>query len=174
MGTLCLKWRVHFAGSGWCQAITGPDSFSSRTRNGGISLELLGDVRSGSEQAGEGERWRELKALGAYRALLRATLKTFTGDTLMLSESSAEIRRRFEENRGVTAEDEVKRLLDEASQASHFITHMIVQAKRSSTTGGYGKYRDFFLLVVIRSRLLWFQAIFVETLQLFFPSNWIL
>ncbi|XP_010921673.1 mitochondrial zinc maintenance protein 1, mitochondrial-like [Elaeis guineensis] len=77
------------------------------------------------------------EALGAYRALLRATRKTFAGDTLMLSESAAEIRRRFEENRGVTAEAEVKRLLDEARQASHFITHMIVQAKRSSTTGGY-------------------------------------
>ncbi|XP_008784742.2 mitochondrial zinc maintenance protein 1, mitochondrial-like [Phoenix dactylifera] len=78
-----------------------------------------------------------VEALGAYRALLRATRKTFAGDTLMLSESAVEIRRRFEENRGVTAEAEVKRLLDEARQASHFITHMIVQAKHSSTTGGY-------------------------------------
>ncbi|XP_008789862.1 mitochondrial zinc maintenance protein 1, mitochondrial-like [Phoenix dactylifera] len=77
------------------------------------------------------------EALGAYRALLRATRKTFAGDTLMLSESAVEIRRKFEENRGVTAEAEVGRLLDEAREASHFITHMIVQAKRSSTTGSF-------------------------------------
>ncbi|KAG1371263.1 putative mitochondrial zinc maintenance protein 1, mitochondrial [Cocos nucifera] len=55
----------------------------------------------------------------------------------MLSESAVEIRRRFEENRSVTAEAEVKRLLDEAREASHFITHMIVQAQRSPTTGGF-------------------------------------
>lgn len=77
------------------------------------------------------------QALAAYRALLRATRKTFAGDTLMLAESAAEIRRKFEENRGVAAEAEVNRLLDEAREASHFISHMIVQAKLSSS-GGYG------------------------------------
>lgn len=77
------------------------------------------------------------QALAAYRALLRATRKTFAGDTLMLAESAAEIRRKFEENRGVAEEAEVNRLLDEAREASHFISHMIVQAKLSSS-GGYG------------------------------------
>ncbi|CAL9113170.1 unnamed protein product [Musa acuminata var. zebrina] len=76
------------------------------------------------------------QALAAYRALLRATRKTFAGDTLMMAESAAEIRRKFEENRGVAAEAEVNRLLDEAREASHFISHMIVQAKLSSS-GGY-------------------------------------
>ncbi|URE24254.1 Complex 1 family protein, partial [Musa troglodytarum] len=76
------------------------------------------------------------QALAAYRALLRATRKTFAGDKLMLTESAAEIRRKFEENRGVAAEAEVNRLLDEAREASHFISHMIVQAKLSSS-GGY-------------------------------------
>lgn len=41
------------------------------------------------------EREREMggaEALRAYRALLRATRKTFAGDMLMLSESTVEIR----------------------------------------------------------------------------------
>ncbi|WOL10326.1 mitochondrial zinc maintenance protein 1, mitochondrial [Canna indica] len=76
------------------------------------------------------------EALAAYRTLLRATRKTFAGDTLMLRESAAEIRRKFEDNRGVAAEAEVKRLVDEAREASHFISHMIVQAKLTSS-GGY-------------------------------------
>ncbi|KAI0529606.1 hypothetical protein KFK09_002160 [Dendrobium nobile] len=75
------------------------------------------------------------EVLAMYRALLRATRKTFDGDTLMLSQSAAEIRRRFEENRAISSEAEVKRLVDEARDASHFITHMIVQAKRSSNGG---------------------------------------
>ncbi|XP_020589582.1 mitochondrial zinc maintenance protein 1, mitochondrial [Phalaenopsis equestris] len=76
-----------------------------------------------------------VEVLSMYRALLRATRKTFDGDKLMLSQSAAEIRRRFEENRAVSSEAEVKRLVDEARDASHFITHMIVQAKRSSSGG---------------------------------------
>ncbi|KAJ1696476.1 hypothetical protein LUZ63_004988 [Rhynchospora breviuscula] len=71
------------------------------------------------------------EAMAAYRALLRATRRTFAGDTLMLTESKKEIRRRFEENRGVTAEAELRELLDQAKEASHFIQHMILQAKRS-------------------------------------------
>ena len=78
-----------------------------------------------------------VEAVNAYRALLRATRKTFAGDTLMLTEAAVEIRRKFEENRQVTSEAEVQRLLEEAREASHFITNMIVQAKRSSS-GGYG------------------------------------
>ncbi|PKU74095.1 hypothetical protein MA16_Dca019814 [Dendrobium catenatum] len=77
------------------------------------------------------------EVLAMYRALLRATRKTFDGDALMLSQSAVEIRRRFEENRAISSEAEVKRLVDEARDASHFITHMIVQAKRSSN-GGFG------------------------------------
>ncbi|KAF3340658.1 mitochondrial zinc maintenance protein 1 [Carex littledalei] len=71
------------------------------------------------------------EAMAAYRALLRVTRRTFAGDKLMLSESKNEIRRQFEENRQVTAEAEVRQLLDQAKEASHFIQHMIVQAKRS-------------------------------------------
>ena len=54
----------------------------------------------------------------------------------MITESAAEIRRRFEDNRSVASEAEVKRLLDEAKEASHFITYMIVQAKLNER-GGY-------------------------------------
>lgn len=78
-----------------------------------------------------------VEALNAYRALLRATRKTFAGDKLMLTESAVEIRRKFEHNRQVTSEAEVQRLLEEAREASHFITNMIVQAKLSSN-GSYG------------------------------------
>ncbi|PON65913.1 Complex 1 LYR protein [Parasponia andersonii] len=77
-----------------------------------------------------------VEALNAYRALLRATRKTFAGDKLMLTESAVEVRRKFEENRQVTSEAEAQRLLEEAREASHFITNMIVQAKLNSS-GGY-------------------------------------
>ena len=77
------------------------------------------------------------EVLSAYRALLRATKKSFAGDTLMLKESAAEVRRKFEESRHVTSDPEIRKLLEEAREASHFISNMIVQAKLTSR-GGYG------------------------------------
>jgi complex III assembly factor LYRM7 len=77
------------------------------------------------------------EAMAAYRTLLRATRRTFAGDQLMLSESRKEIRRRFEENRQVASEGEVRQLVDQAKEASHFIQHMIVQAKRTPS-GSFG------------------------------------
>lgn len=79
------------------------------------------------------------EVLSAYRSLLRATRKSFAGDTLMLTQSAAEVRRKFDENRNVTFETEINRLLDEAREASHFISTMIVQAKLNSR-GGYGNH----------------------------------
>uniref|UniRef100_A0A9I9DGM0 Complex 1 LYR protein domain-containing protein n=1 Tax=Cucumis melo TaxID=3656 RepID=A0A9I9DGM0_CUCME len=76
------------------------------------------------------------EVLSAYRSLLRATKKSFAGDTLMLTESASEIRRKFQESRHVTSEAEIRKLLEEAREASHFISNMIVQAKRTSR-GGY-------------------------------------
>ncbi|VFQ88197.1 unnamed protein product [Cuscuta campestris] len=71
------------------------------------------------------------EALLAYRALLKATRKTFAGDTLMLRESAAEVRKKFEENRDAKSEEEIKQLLDDAREASSFISTMIVQAHRT-------------------------------------------
>ncbi|GKV22166.1 hypothetical protein SLE2022_332580 [Rubroshorea leprosula] len=76
------------------------------------------------------------EVLSAYRALLRATRKSFAGDTMMLNASAAEIRKKFEENRQVTSEAEIQRYLEEAREASHFISTMIVQAKLNDR-GGY-------------------------------------
>ncbi|KAL1558395.1 mitochondrial zinc maintenance protein 1, mitochondrial-like [Salvia divinorum] len=76
------------------------------------------------------------EALTAYRALLRATRKTFAGDTLMLRQSAAEVRKKFEENRHVTSAGDLSRLMEEAREASHFISTMIVQAKLNER-GGY-------------------------------------
>jgi complex III assembly factor LYRM7 len=56
----------------------------------------------------------------------------------MLTGSAAEVRQKFEDNRQVTSEAEIRRLLDEAREASHFIVNMIVQAKLNSR-GGYRK-----------------------------------
>lgn len=55
----------------------------------------------------------------------------------MLKESAKEIRKKFEENRHVTSNTEIQRLLEEAREASHFISTMIVQAKLNDH-GGYG------------------------------------
>ncbi|OWM63553.1 hypothetical protein CDL15_Pgr019503 [Punica granatum] len=82
---------------------------------------------------------RSREVLSAYRALLRATRKTFAGDSVMLSGSAAEIRKKFEENRHVTSEADLQRLLDEARDASEFISTTIVQAKLNSR-GDYGNH----------------------------------
>ncbi|KAG6415299.1 hypothetical protein SASPL_122705 [Salvia splendens] len=76
------------------------------------------------------------EALTAYRALLRATRKTFAGDTLMLRQSAVEVRKKFEENRHVTSAADLSRLMEEAREASHFISTMLVQAKLNER-GGY-------------------------------------
>ncbi|XP_076940721.1 mitochondrial zinc maintenance protein 1, mitochondrial-like [Bidens hawaiensis] len=76
------------------------------------------------------------ESVAAYRTLLRATRKSFAGDTVMLNGSAAEVRKKFEENRHVTSEPEIRKLLDEAREAADFISNMIVQAKLNSR-GGY-------------------------------------
>ncbi|XP_042475670.1 mitochondrial zinc maintenance protein 1, mitochondrial-like [Macadamia integrifolia] len=77
------------------------------------------------------------EVLSVYRSLLRATRKSFSGDKLMLTESAIEVRTKFEQNRNVTSEAEIKKLLDEARDASNFISNMIVQAKLNPSGGGY-------------------------------------
>ncbi|KAK2990633.1 hypothetical protein RJ640_019913 [Escallonia rubra] len=76
------------------------------------------------------------EALRAYRSLLRATQHTFAGDELMLTQSAVEVRKKFEENRHVTSDVEIQRHLEEAREASHFISNMLVQAKLNER-GGY-------------------------------------
>ncbi|KAJ8750213.1 hypothetical protein K2173_014128 [Erythroxylum novogranatense] len=77
------------------------------------------------------------EVLSAYRALIRATRKSFSGDDLMLKASAREIRKKFEENRHVTSASDIQRLLEEAREATQFISTMIVQAKLNER-GGYG------------------------------------
>ncbi|RZC80751.1 hypothetical protein C5167_043305 [Papaver somniferum] len=79
---------------------------------------------------------RTAEVLNAYRLVLRSTRKSFKGDTLMLNESAAEVRKRFEENRHVNSDAEIKRLVEEAEEAAGFISTMIVQAKLTPQ-GGY-------------------------------------
>ncbi|XP_058083518.1 mitochondrial zinc maintenance protein 1, mitochondrial [Magnolia sinica] len=79
---------------------------------------------------------RGAAALGAYRELLKATRKSFAGDSVMLTQSALEIRKKFEENRSVSSELEIQRLVEEAREASQFISTMIVQAKLNER-GGY-------------------------------------
>jgi len=88
-------------------------------------------------EIGEREMARR-EVLSAYRALLKATRKTFSGDTVMLKESAVEVRKKFEENRNVSSEAEIQKLLEEASEASDFITNMIVQAQLNTDAGSYG------------------------------------
>ncbi|KAG2402916.1 uncharacterized protein HKW66_Vig0248150 [Vigna angularis] len=77
------------------------------------------------------------EVLSSYRALLKATRKTFSGDTMMLKESALEVRKKFEENRNVSSEAEIQKLLEEAAEASDFITNMIVQAQLNTDAGSY-------------------------------------
>ncbi|XP_058762371.1 mitochondrial zinc maintenance protein 1, mitochondrial-like [Vicia villosa] len=80
---------------------------------------------------------RRVEVLSAYRAVLKATRKSFAGDSQMLKGSAAEVRKQFEDNRNVTSEAEIQKLLAEANEASDFITNMIVQAKLNPDAGSY-------------------------------------
>ncbi|MCL7027866.1 hypothetical protein MKW94_017272 [Papaver nudicaule] len=84
---------------------------------------------------------RTAEVLKAYRSVLRSTRKSFKGDTVMLNESAVEVRKKFEENRFVSSDAEIDRLVGEAHEAASFISVMIVQAKLSPQ-GGYGKTLD--------------------------------
>ncbi|KAL1197848.1 hypothetical protein V5N11_027493 [Cardamine amara subsp. amara] len=76
------------------------------------------------------------EALIVYRALLRATRKSFAGDSEMLKASASEIRKKFEENRHVASNSDIPRLLEEARDTVQFISTKIVQAKINER-GGY-------------------------------------
>uniref|UniRef100_K3ZAW1 Complex 1 LYR protein domain-containing protein n=1 Tax=Setaria italica TaxID=4555 RepID=K3ZAW1_SETIT len=78
------------------------------------------------------------EGLAAYRLVLRAARRTFAGDRLMLQESAVEIRRRFEDHRGLApGSDELARALEDAREAAFFIGHGIVQATRGPS-GSFG------------------------------------
>nr|GLL46892.1 mitochondrial zinc maintenance protein 1, mitochondrial [Ipomoea trifida]GMD88541.1 mitochondrial zinc maintenance protein 1, mitochondrial [Ipomoea batatas]GMD93612.1 mitochondrial zinc maintenance protein 1, mitochondrial [Ipomoea batatas] len=53
----------------------------------------------------------------------------------MLRESAAEVRKKFEENWHVNSEEEIQRLLEDAREASSFISTIIVQAQRPDRGG---------------------------------------
>ncbi|KAI3516845.1 hypothetical protein L1887_15929 [Cichorium endivia] len=97
------------------------------------------------------------EASTTYRGLLRATRKSFAGDTVMLEGSAAEVRKKFEENRHVTSEPEIQKLLDEAREASDFISNMIVQAKLNSH-GGYDIFTLFLLYFTVLHSI-WFMLL---------------
>lgn len=80
---------------------------------------------------------RAVEALRAYRSVLKATHKAFAGDTFMLQQSAAEVRKKFEENRHVSSEADIQRLLEDATEASSFISTMIIQAK-ATPSGAFG------------------------------------
>ncbi|KMT05994.1 hypothetical protein BVRB_7g164810 [Beta vulgaris subsp. vulgaris] len=76
------------------------------------------------------------EVLQAYREVLKATRKSFAGDTQMLKASAKEVRTKFEDNRKVTDELDIQKLINDAREASHFVSTMIVQAKLNDR-GGY-------------------------------------
>lgn len=86
------------------------------------------------------------EVLTAYRSLLRAAKKAFTGDKQMVQGASAEIRKKFEENRGVKSEDEIKKLLGMAEEGSQFLATMVVQAELNES-GNYGTIPQFFFVI---------------------------
>ncbi|KAJ8428911.1 hypothetical protein Cgig2_011653 [Carnegiea gigantea] len=79
---------------------------------------------------------RRTEVLRAYRDVLKATRKSFAGDTQMLKASAMEVRSKFEENRSVTSDSDIEKLIENAREASNFISTMIVQA-RLNDRGGY-------------------------------------
>lgn len=84
------------------------------------------------------------EVLKAYRDVLKATRKSFAGDSQMLQASAIEVRSKFLENRNVSSDSEIQRLINEAREASHFISTMIVQAKLNER-GGYGIFFSNFI-----------------------------
>ncbi|AES61778.1 putative complex 1 LYR protein [Medicago truncatula] len=77
------------------------------------------------------------QVLSAYRAVLKATRKSFVGDHHMLKGSAAEVRKQFEESRNVTSEAEIQKLLAQANEAAEFVSTMLVQAPLNNDAGSY-------------------------------------
>mmetsp|Transcript_10165 Transcript_10165/g.30664 ORF Transcript_10165/g.30664 Transcript_10165/m.30664 type:complete len:99 (+) Transcript_10165:373-669(+) len=71
-------------------------------------------------------------ALAAYRDLLRAVNKTFSGDAFALQKMYSETRAQFEANKGVQGEAEAQQRIADAHEARNFILESIVQAKKTS------------------------------------------
>uniref|UniRef100_A0A803NQS1 RNA helicase n=1 Tax=Cannabis sativa TaxID=3483 RepID=A0A803NQS1_CANSA len=124
-------------------------------------MEIVGENTFADQKAHHRCRRKkhDCRMVDSVRALLRATRKTFAGDTFMLKESSVEVRRKFEDNRHVTSEADIQRLLGEAQEASHFITNMIVQAKLNSSGGYVPTAKPHFSWDEMASNCLVYQAI---------------
>ncbi|KAG5386593.1 hypothetical protein IGI04_038063 [Brassica rapa subsp. trilocularis] len=111
--------------------------FKYEPSKGPVKLEPSSELDDGGGDGSTTQKGGEMvtgEALIAYRALLRATRRSFAGDVEMLKASASEIRKKFEESRHVVSE--IPRLLEEAREATQFISTMIVQAKLNER-GGY-------------------------------------
>eukprot|EP01026_Neomeris_dumetosa_P012466 TRINITY_DN1434_c0_g1_i3.p2 TRINITY_DN1434_c0_g1~~TRINITY_DN1434_c0_g1_i3.p2 ORF type:complete len:131 (-),score=10.69 TRINITY_DN1434_c0_g1_i3:271-612(-) len=67
--------------------------------------------------------------LGAYRLLLKTSMKTFRNDQLMLNESAKRIREAFDSYRLESDPAKVGQLLQDAQDAAEFLRCNIVQAE---------------------------------------------
>lgn len=127
--------------------------FKYEPSKGPVKLEPSSEVDDGGgdetrPERKEGGEMVTGEALIAYRALLRATRRSFAGDVEMLKASASEIRKKFEESRHVVSE--IPRLLEEAREATQFISTMIVQAKLNER-GGYGTLTHYTRFIFLES-----------------------
>lgn len=86
------------------------------------------------------------RVLGSYRALLRARDATFKGDSTMQQRVTQEIKNAFYLNDHVKDENEIEKLVMNASEAANFIRFGIVQATKNSEDQDFSK-----LLIMLKS-----------------------
>mmetsp|Transcript_1712 Transcript_1712/g.5172 ORF Transcript_1712/g.5172 Transcript_1712/m.5172 type:complete len:99 (-) Transcript_1712:133-429(-) len=67
--------------------------------------------------------------LSAYRALLRAQRKTFSGDAEMMKAASARLKGEFIKHKDETDKAKISFLVEEARKAEDFLLKNVVQAR---------------------------------------------
>ena len=67
--------------------------------------------------------------LASYRGVIRAASLAFKGDEVAILESRRQIRKHFEESRGVSDEGEIKGLIGDANETAEVLKHLVVQSQ---------------------------------------------
>ena len=67
--------------------------------------------------------------LASYRGVLRAANLAFKGDEVAILESRRQIRRHFEESRGVSDEAQIRGLIGDAKETAEVLKHLVVQSQ---------------------------------------------
>ncbi|XP_026421065.1 purple acid phosphatase 7-like isoform X1 [Papaver somniferum] len=85
------------------------------------------------------------QSLSACRSLLRSTMKSFKGDTLMSTKSASQVPNKFDENQNVKSDTEIQKMIigDAHQPSSTTISQAILRPQRDYVSSSYGELQRF-------------------------------